>query len=273
MTTVTWLYVPADRPDRFAKAAASGADVVILDLEDAVVPAHKQEARDNALRWLDTAAPASVEVRVNALDTPWAQDDLRALTDVPALRAVRLPKVQSAADVTAALAALTAARSGLSCLIESARGVEAAYEIASSPRVTAIGLGEADLAADLGVTDSVGLAWCRSRVVVASQAAGLPAPAMSVYPHVADLAGLHSSSLAGRRLGFLGRAAIHPRQVPVIAEAFRPSEADVADAREVIEAFGRGVDDGSGVIALEDGRMIDPALVRQAQAVLDRARR
>jgi len=140
---VTWLYVPADRPDRFAKAAASGADVVILDLEDAVVPAHKAEARDNAVRWLRTAAPGtvapdSVEVRVNALDTPWAQDDLRALSDVPALRAVRLPKVQSAADVTAALAALTAARSGLSCLIESARGVEAAYEIASSPRVTAI---------------------------------------------------------------------------------------------------------------------------------------
>jgi citrate lyase subunit beta/citryl-CoA lyase len=268
---VTWLYVPADRPDRFAKAAASGADVVILDLEDAVVPAHKAEARANVLQWLDTAAPASVEVRVNALDTPWAQDDLRALTDVPALRAVRLPKVQSPADVTGALAALGATRCGLCCLIESARGVEAAYEIASAPRVAAIGLGEADLAADLGVTDAVGLAWCRSRIVVAARAAGLPAPAMSVYPHVAHLAGLHSSSLAGRRLGFLGRAAIHPRQVPVIAEAFRPSEADVADAREVIEAFGRGVDDGSGVIALEDGRMIDPALIRQAQAVLDRA--
>ncbi|WAX58240.1 CoA ester lyase [Jatrophihabitans cynanchi] len=269
MLPVTWLYVPADRPDRYAKAVASGADVVILDLEDAVVPAHKTEARATAVRWLGTAAPGSVEVRVNALDTPWAQDDLRALSDVPALRAVRLPKVQSVADVAAAVALLGAVRCGLHCLIESARGVEAAYEIASSPRVTAIGLGEADLAADLGVSDAAGLAWCRSRVVVAARAAGLPAPVLSVYPNVTDLTGLRAGSLAGRRLGFLGRAAIHPRQVPVIAEVFRPSEADVADARAVIEAFAREPD--AGVIALEDGRMIDPALIRQARSVIDRA--
>jgi citrate lyase subunit beta/citryl-CoA lyase len=271
MTPLTWLYVPGDRPERFDKAAASGTDVVIVDLEDAVAPAHKAAARANAVRWLGTARPGSVEVRVNAPGTPWAAEDLRALADVPALRGVRLPKIESALDVRAALELLTARERAVTCLIETARGVEAAYEIASVPRVGAIGLGEADLAGDLGVRDTDALAWARSRVVIASRAAGLAAPAMSVYPHVDDLDGLAASSRAGRRLGFVGRAAIHPRQVPVIAAAFRPSAEEIADARAVIDSFARASDAGSGVLVLEDGRMIDRAMVVQARAILDRA--
>lgn len=272
MLPMTWLYVPGDRPERFDKAAASGADVVIVDLEDAVVPAHKEQARENAVRWLVGARPHSVEVRVNALGTPWAAGDLEALTDVPALRAVRVPKVESAADVRAVSELLTAQQCGLVCLLESALGIEAAYEIASAPRVVAIGPGEADLAADLGVVDADGLAWARSRVVVAARAAGLPAPAMSVYPNVADVGGLAASSLVGLRQGFVGRAAIHPRQVPVIAAAFRPSDEEIADARSVVEAFARAQQRGDGVFALEDGRMVDHAVVAQARVVLDRAR-
>ena len=271
MLPLTWLYVPGDRPERFDKAAASGADIVIVDLEDAVAPAHKDAARENAVRWLTTARVGSVEVRVNALGTPWAAEDLRAMTDTPSLRAVRLPKTESAADVRAALELLTARECGLTCLIETARGVEAAYDIACVPRVDAIALGEADLAGDLGVSDADGLTWARSRIVIAARAAGLPAPAMSVHPHVADLDGLETSSRAGRRLGFVGRAAIHPRQVPVIAAAFGPSRAEIADARTVIDAFARASDAGNGVLVLDDGRMIDPAMVAQARAVLDRA--
>jgi len=271
MTPLTWLYVPGDRPERFDKAAASGADVVIVDLEDAVVPAHKAAARENAVRWLATARPGSVEVRVNAPGTPWAAEDLRALADVPALRGVRLPKIESAGDVRAALGLLAAQECAVTCLIETARGVEAAYEIASVPRVGAIGLGEADLAGDLGVRDTDALVWARSRVVIAARAAGLAAPAMSVYPHVDDPDGLAASSRAGRRLGFVGRAAIHPRQVPVIAAAFRPSAEEIADARTVIDSFARASDAGSGVFVLDDGRMIDPAMVVQARAILDRA--
>jgi citrate lyase subunit beta/citryl-CoA lyase len=271
VTPLTWLYVPGDRSERFDKAAASGADVVIVDLEDAVVPAHKAVARENAVRWLATARPDSVEVRVNALNSPWAADDLAALTDVPALRGVRLPKVESPDDVRAALTLLAASDCAVTCLIETARGVEAAFEIASVPRVGAIGLGEADLAGDLGVRDEDALQWARSRVVIAARAAGLAAPAMSVFPHVDDLDGLAASSRAGRRLGFVGRAAIHPRQVAVIAAAFRPSPEEIADARAVVEAFARASDAGSGVLVLDDGRMIDPAMVVQARAVLDRA--
>jgi citrate lyase subunit beta/citryl-CoA lyase len=271
MTPLTWLYVPGDRPERFDKAAASGADVVIVDLEDAVVPAHKEVARENAVRWLSTARSGSVEVRVNGLSTPWAHEDLAALTGAPALRGVRLPKVESPDDVHAALKALAAPECELTCLIETARGVEAAFEIASVARVGAIGLGEADLAGDLGVRNADALMWARSRVVIAARAAGLPAPAMSVFPHVDDLDGLAASSRAGRRLGFVGRAAIHPRQVPVIAAAFRPSPEEIADAHAVVDSFARASEAGNGVLVMDDGRMIDPAMVVQARGVLDRA--
>jgi citrate lyase subunit beta/citryl-CoA lyase len=270
MQPLTWLYVPGDRPERFDTAGSSGADVVIVDLEDAVAPAHKTAAREHALRWLASAPAGRVEVRVNALGTPWAEADLRALADGPALRAVRLPKVESRGDVRTAIGWLAARRCGLSCLIETARGVEAAYEIATAPRVSAIGLGEADLAGNLGVDGPEGLTWARSRVVVAARAAGLPAPAMSAYPHVHDLDGLKASSLAGRRLGLVGRAAIHPRQVPVIAAAFAPSDAELDDARTIVESFAKAAEAGNGVVVLDDGRMVDAAMIANARRVLAR---
>ncbi|HEY3714765.1 MAG TPA: CoA ester lyase [Jatrophihabitantaceae bacterium] len=265
---LTWLYVPGDRPDMYSKAVESGADVVIVDLEDAVVPAGKDAARWAVCEWLPYAAPGTVEVRVNAPGTPWVADDLEALGDAPSLVGVRLPKVESADDVRAA-ADLTGV--GISCLLETALGVERAFEIATAhPRVVAIGLGEADLASDLG-TDA--LDWPRSRVVVAARAAGLPPPAMSVYPNVDDLDGLASSCRRGRALGFRGRAAIHPRQVPVIREAFRPDVDEVADAHALLAAFANAVDAGRGVTVLSDGRMVDAAMIGRARRILDDAQR
>jgi citrate lyase subunit beta/citryl-CoA lyase len=258
---LTWLYVPGDRPDMYSKAAGSGADVVIVDLEDAVAPDRKQYARQAILDWLRHGPPLPVEVRVNAVGTPWVVDDLEALNGIP----IRLPKVESADDVQSA-ADLTGA--GITCLIETALGVERAFEIASAhPRVAAIGLGEADLAGDLG-TDELG--WCQQRIVVAARAAGRPAPAMSVYPDIADLDGLAASCRAGRARGFRGRAAIHPSQIPVIREAFRPSPDEVADAQAVLAAYAQS---GGAVTTLPDRRMVDAAMIGRARRILDEASR
>lgn len=276
-TPLTWLYVPGDRPERFAKAVASGADAVILDLEDAVALPHKASAREAVRAYLGEAADVPLYVRVNDLNGTDVLEDLRAVAGLPGLTGLRLPKVteaQQVADVAAVVASLTARPVELHCLIESAVGVEAAYEIASAhPWVAGIGLGEADLSADLNVGDESGLLYARSRIVVAARAAGLPPPAMSAYANVTDLSGLAASCAKGRSLGFLGRTAIHPRQVPVIEEAFRPAEAELARARELLEAMHGADERGSGVVVLADGRFADRAMVAAAERTVALAER
>jgi citrate lyase subunit beta/citryl-CoA lyase len=266
----TLLYVPADRPGRVEKALASVADVVVLDLEDAVAAGHKDAARAAVARLLaDPSRP--VQVRVNDLRTPYGRADLGALASLlRATEGVRLPKVESADEVREAAA--LAPGVALHPLLESALGVERAYDIASAhPQVASVGLGEADLRADLGVSDDAGLAWARSRVVVAARAAGLPAPVQSVYPDIGDLDGLAASSRLGRALGFRGRAAIHPAQLPVIAEAYRPDAAEIAAARRVLAAFEVASAAGTGAVALSGGGFVDVAVVRQAERVLAEA--
>lgn len=142
--------------------------------------------------------------------------------------------------------------------------MEAAYQLGCSPGVASIGLGEADLRADLGVDDDAGLLWARSRVVNAAAASGLPAPVMSVYTDIRELDGLRLSCLEGRRLGFRGRAAIHPRQLPVIREAFQPSADEISRARAVIDLVSKD----TGAAVLPDGRFVDAAVVRQARRLL-----
>jgi len=265
---LSWLYVPGDRPERFAKAAASGAHVVIVDLEDAVVADHKDRARREALAFLAGAAPASVEVRVNGPDTPAGRDDLAAIADGAALRAIRVPKITSASDVALVSDASAARKTALCCLVESALGVENAFAIACAPRVGSIALGEADLASDLGTADAAGLTWSRSRVIVAARAAGLPAPAQSVYLDIGDLDGLLQTSRAGRAMGFRGRAAVHPRQIPVIHEAYRPSKRELADAVAVLGALAQAEERGLGVVAMSNGHMVDEALRRRAEDIV-----
>lgn len=265
---LTALYVPGDRPDRFAKAAASGADIVVVDLEDAVVPDHKVAARAEVLAWLPAAAAGTVDVRVNALGTAWGHEDLTALPDTPALRAVRLPKVTCADDVSAAAALLRPSRLPLHCLIESALGVENAYRIAAAPRTAALALGEADLASELGTSGEDALGWIRSRIVVAARAAELEPPMMSVYADLGDLDGLAESCRQGARAGFLGRMAVHPRQIAVIDKAFRPGTAEVDAAHALLAALDQGVEDGNGVIVAPDGRMLDRAMAGRARRTL-----
>jgi citrate lyase subunit beta/citryl-CoA lyase len=269
---LTALYVPGDRPDRFDKAVSSGADEVILDLEDAVAASRKDYARAAVAEFLATGHQVPVYVRVTAVTGPDLRADLDAVAGAPGLAGLRLPKVESAEQVRAAAAAGAGPR--LHPLIESAAGLEAAYAIATAhPAVASIGLGEADLRSDLGVSADEGLLWARSRVVVAARAAGLPPPAMSVYPNVSDLDGLAASCAAGRRLGFLGRAAIHPRQLPVIVAAFRPTAAEAARAGELLAAMAEAQTQASGTAVLADGRFADRAMVEAARRTVELAKR
>jgi len=263
---LTLLYAPADRPDRVAKAFATSADVVIVDLEDAVAPAAKETARASATA-LVAEVSRRVQVRVNQRGTPWHADDVAAVALLPRAVGARVPKVESADEVRSLAAALPGRE--LHLLIESALGVERAFEIASaSPQVASVGLGEADLRSDLRVDDDGGLAWVRSRLVVAARAAGLPSPSMSAYPHVKDVDGLVASCRAGRALGFLGRTAIHPVQLDPIREAFLPSAEEVSRAREVLDRVGAAAARGVGAIALADGTFLDVAMVERARSVL-----
>ncbi|MGG8407070.1 HpcH/HpaI aldolase/citrate lyase family protein [Streptomyces sp. 12297] len=262
-TPLTWLYAPGHRPEVVAKAIGSGADVVIVDLEDAVPPDRKEYARTATAELLGTHPAVPVHVRVNALESPWAEPDLAALAGLRGVSALRLPKITEPASV-----AWVAERTGgtaLYALLESALGIERAFDIARAhPALRGLALGEADLRADLGLVSDEGLDWSRSRVVVAARAAGLPAPAQSVYPDVRDLDGLAVSCARGRALGFLGRAAIHPRQLPVIERAFLPSAAEVDAARQILDTARAA----PGAAALPDGRFVDPAVVAAAHQVL-----
>ena len=262
---VTWLYVPGDRPERFGKAVASGADVVIIDLEDAVAPARKDEARENAVAYLRERPDGGVlHVRVNDPATARGRDDLAAVADLA--DAVRLPKVES----TAVLDALTGAPAY--ALLESAAGIVNAHEIAAHPRVAGVALGEQDLANELGIADEQAMNHLRLQVVLAAAAAGLPPVPMSVYPDVKDEAGLLASCRAGRAIGLFGRTAIHPRQIPAIRRAFRPGEEETARAAEIVAAAARAEQAGLGAVALPDGRFVDAPVVARARRTLALAR-
>lgn len=263
---LTWLYVPGDRAARVGKALAGDADVVIIDLEDAVAPAAKDSARQAVSDVLiDVRRP--VQVRVNGAASPWGTDDLAAVRRLPVWIGVRLPKCESAAEV--ARIADTVGERAVHLLIESALGVERAFQLATAhPRVASIGLGEADLRASIGVADDAGLTWARGRIVNTAAAAGLPPPAMSAFADIRDEQALAASCRVGRALGFLGRTAIHPAQLPVIRDCFLPTDAEVARAREVLDAAGAGELAGHGAVALADGRFVDVAVVLQARRVL-----
>ncbi|MEV8533097.1 CoA ester lyase [Streptomyces sp. NPDC051211] len=265
---LTWLYVPGDRPQVVAKALAAGADAVIVDLEDAVPVSRKEYARTATAELLAERPPVPVHVRINALDSPWAGADLTALTGLPGLAGFRLPKVTAPEQIVR-----VANRTGgvaLYALLESAVGVERAYEIARAhPALHGLGLGEADLRADLGVSADAGLDWPRSRVIVAARAAGLAPPAQSVFPDIRDVAALAASCAHGRALGFLGRAAIHPRQLPVIERAYLPTAEEVTAAREIVGAARRT----PGAVALPDGRFVDPAVLAGAERIMTLASR
>ncbi|MFD7440382.1 HpcH/HpaI aldolase/citrate lyase family protein [Streptomyces sp. NPDC059909] len=261
-TPLTWLYAPGDHPDVVHKALSCGADIVIVDLEDAVPPDRKEYALAATAELLASPQPVPVHVRIHA------EHDIEALAGLPGLSALRIPKVAHATDILGP--ASLAPGTDLYALLESASGVEHAYAIATAdPAVRGIALGEADLRADLGVRDDRGLDWPRSRIVVAARAAGLAPPPQSVFPDIRDLDGLAESCAHGRAVGFFGRAAIHPRQLPVIERAYFPSPEEVEAAEEIVKA----AETDAGALALPDGRFVDAAVVATAHRTLSLARR
>ncbi|GAA2171196.1 CoA ester lyase [Agrococcus versicolor] len=271
---ITWLYVPGDRPERFEKAATSGADVVIVDLEDAVRDDRKDAAREAVLAAAPTLAqtPAAFHVRVNRLGSPRSDDDLRALADAAGLAGVRLPKVEGAADVDRAAALLGDADVPLYALVESARGLLRLDEIAAHPRIHGIALGEQDLLTETRISARAAIDQIRVTTVLAALAHDLPAPPMSVYPRLDDEDGLVRSCRDGAALGMRGRTALHPRQLAPILAAFTPTQDEIAWATRVEAAWSAPEAAGRGAIALDGGEFVDAPVAERARRILADAR-
>jgi citrate lyase subunit beta / citryl-CoA lyase len=282
------LYVPADRLDRVEKALASGADAIIVDLEDAVAPSVKDAALEGLVRWLDDRRPRAlprpiISVRINAGDR--GESDLLAL--LPAamgqVNTYVIPKVESPQDLSrfGGLLLVAEQTGGLRAdsvqmipLVETARGVLNAASIAVAPRVLRLAIGEADLASELGIDpspDEHELWTYRSLVIAASAAAHLPPPIGPISADFRDVALLRSSSEQLRRMGFRGRACIHPAQVAAVNEVFSPTAAAVKQAQAVVGAYERALASGQGAVVDSDGRMIDEAIVRKSRRLLDEA--
>lgn len=258
------LFVPGDRPERFAKAEAAGAGAVILDLEDAVAPPAKDSAREAVVRHLSQRKAGRIAVRVNALTTRHGLADLLALIERPP-EIVLLPKCEDVGELRIALGALGAAVA-LVAVIESARGLARCEDLATNG-AAALGFGAFDLAADLRAAPEPGaLAFARGRVVAASALARigcLDVPDIDFR----DLDSVRRNAMAARQHGFTGKFAIHPAQVAPIVAAFTPGEAEVDQARRVIAAFEAAA---GGAVQL-DGRMIDLPVIHAARRVLDQA--
>ena len=269
------LFVPGDRPERYGKALAAGADAICIDLEDAVAPGRKDRARKAAARFLAarprvgtrTSSPKPLIVRVNDMTSSEGERDTTALAACPPPDAFMLPKVRTGADVRDAACRLHAA-AGLFPLIETARGLENAGEIAACDSVAGLAFGGFDLSVELGAEPVwEALLYARSRVVHAAALAGLDAVDMPSRDF-SEMSGLREEATRARRLGFTGKVAIHPAQVPVIHEVFTPAPEEVERARAILEAD-RGA--GGSAVAL-DGRMVDRPVVEAARRVLHRAR-
>lgn len=260
-----WLFVPAHRPERFDKALASGADRVIVDLEDAVAPADKDAARAALAAWL-AGTQAGVAVRLNAADTAWFEADL-ALLDHAAVQAVVLPK----AEDTAVLARLHALRpdAALVPLVESAAGLAAARALAAAPGVLRLAFGHIDFQVDLGLRGAAEddlLPW-RCELVLASRLARIAPPLDGVTVALDDPDVLQADVQRACRLGFGGKLCIHPRQVAAVRAGFAPTPEQVLWARRVLETAAAA---GGAAVAL-DGKMIDKPVMLRAEAILREA--
>jgi citrate lyase subunit beta/citryl-CoA lyase len=269
------LFSPGDRPELMRKAAKSGADLIAFDLEDGVAPARKDEARDAVNEVLRDIDPdCEVCVRVNPAGIA-ADDDLDAiLAGDPRIDSVMLPKVESA-DATETLQRLLDEH-GVSlpilAVVETAAGVLSSEEIATARAVDALLFGAEDLSADIGATrteEGEEVLYARQRVVMAASAGGVDA-IDTLYTDFEDTDGLRADARRALEMGYDGKMAIHPDQVPVINDAFTPSEQRVEWARKVLTAREQADVEDRGVFTVE-GEMIDAPLVAQAERILDRS--
>jgi citrate lyase subunit beta/citryl-CoA lyase len=277
------MFTPGDRPEMMRKAPSAGADVIVFDLEDAVAPDRKDEARDAVREVLvdpDFDPDCEVCVRVNPTGIA-ADDDLAGLLGsgnsdaIESLDAVMLPKTESADDAET-LADLLDERDAavpILALVETAGGILAGEEIAAVPEVDALVFGAEDLAADLGATrtdEGTEVLHAREHVVLAASAADVDA-IDTVYTDIEDTDGLAEETEFAIELGYDGKMAIHPAQVEPINEAFTPDPERVEWAEKVLDAKAEADAEGRGVFRV-DGEMIDAPLISQAERVLAHAR-
>ena len=270
----TFLFVPADRPERYTRALKSGAGAVIVDLEDAVAPERKDTARTQIAEGfaaLPGDAHGRLLVRVNAADTPWHADDRALVARLAAQGLVAglvLPKAERATDL-AALAQVVGPATALLPLIESVAGLDAADALAASPQVLRLVFGHLDLQADAGMAcgpDEAELVPVRLALVLASRRAGLAPPVDGITADWRDTARLTAEASRARRGGFGAKLCIHPQQVAGVEAAFTPSADELTWARRVRDAVRAA---GGGVVNV-DGRMVDGPVVKLAERLLAR---
>ena len=274
------LYVPGDQPDKIDKALDRGADGVIFDLEDAVRSDKKSFARETVGDWVakNDNPVSAVWVRVNA-GRDLRDADVEAVVH-KGLTGLYVPKVSAPEDVGSLAmhldslerdAGIQAGTIRIAALLETADGILDARSIARSPRMSHLSIGEADLAAELGMhpsPDGREMDPIRTAIVLASASARLNAPIGPVLTAFNDLAMLEATSLELFRLGYGGRTAVHPNQIPVINAAFSPTERDVERAEAIISRFEQAASDGNAVTVDADGALIDEAIVRRARRTI-----
>lgn len=276
----SFLYVPGDRPDMLSKSTNSGADGVIIDLEDSVGAASKDKARNIVASWLAEQEQSSTALWVRINSHPEiAHRDLDAIVR-SGLTGVYIPKVSATTDIEFVADRLDDLEAGngvevgavrIAPLLETAAAVLAASGIASSPRVSHLAIGEADLAAELRMRpspDGRELDPIRIAVVVASAAAKINPPIGPVDTNFRDLDSLGATSRQLRQMGYGGRAAIHPDQIPIINEAFSPTEQELATALNIVDRFEAAQRAGDAITVSEDGSLIDEAVARLARLTL-----
>lgn len=257
------LFAPGSDERKLRSALGSAADAVVADLEDAVAPAQKDEARGLVAK---LGPPI---VRVNGADTMWFADDLALVGELQP-DAIVLPKA-----TPDAVAALGPDGPPVIAIVETAAGLRTAYETASSARVAALLLGAVDLGAELGLEprpDGLEILYARSQVVVDSAAAGIRPPFDIVHLDVHDEQGLDEECRLARSLGFRGKACIHPAQLDVVHRVFVPTAEELAWAGRVVDAYERETGEGRGVFAL-NGAMVDLPVVERARRILAEAER
>jgi citrate lyase subunit beta / citryl-CoA lyase len=255
----SYLFVPGDRPERFDKAWDSAADALILDLEDAVAPARKAQAREAVAAWLSPQRP--VWIRINAADSPWFDDDL-ALLARPGVAGAMVPK----AEVLPAALTEAAARHGIGliALVETAQGIARAGALAATPGVVRLAFGSIDFQVDLGIEgDDDALLYFRSQLVLASRLASIAAPIDGVTVAVNDPEPLRHDTRRSRRLGFGAKLCIHPQQIATVHEVLSPSAEERAWADRVIAAL----KESAGAAVAVDGKMVDRPVLLRAQRI------
>ena len=265
------LFAPGSDERKLRRALNTGADAVIADLEDAVAPARKDEARALVARVFgDEGSVAATMVRVNGTDSPHFERDLDLVQKLP-LQAIVLPKA-----TPESVDALGPDGPPVIAIVETAQGLRLDYETASHPRVEALVLGAVDLGLELGLEsrpDGQEVLFARSKLVMDSAAAGIRGPFDIVHVDVRDEEGLEAESRLARSLGFRGKVCIHPAQVDIVNAVFAPGEDELARARRIVESYTQGIAEGRGAVAL-DGEMIDlPVFERARLLIADNKRR